>query len=221
MLSGARTVADVGCDHGRLSAALLQQNVCQKVVAADISRPSLKKAEQLLTYIGVADRASFRLGDGLSVIKQNECDAIAMLGMGGTLMVRILEQCEIPLNGAEAIVLQPMRAQADIREYLYRNNYAITDDRILTEHGRFYQVLRAVPGNNQQKLPDGFPKDFFDVGYRSFADCDPNLIALCTQQLMQHQKRLRTAQGTDGEERFKKRIDALQQIMKLHTETKK
>ena len=127
MLKGYETVADVGCDHGRLTAALLQQNGCRKVIASDISDSSLEKARRLIAHIGLADRVSFCVGDGCSVLEPGECDAIAMLGMGGTLMCRILEACSVPLAGAKALVLQPMRAQDEIREYLYRKGYRTTD----------------------------------------------------------------------------------------------
>ncbi len=219
MLEGAKTVADIGCDHGRLSAALLQQGVCSRVVATDISEPSLEKAKRLLTRIGASDRVSFRLGDGLDVLRPDECDAIAMLGMGGTLMTQILERCDTPLNGARRIVLQPMRAQADIREYLYRNGYRITDDRIAEEHGRLYQIFCAVYENRTQPLPEGFPEGFFDVGFQSFAQRDPNLKALCEFQLLQHKKRIESARGTEGEAKLSFRIHALEQILNGITET--
>ena len=218
MLEGAETVADIGCDHGRLSAALLQQNVCSRVIATDISEPSLRKAQRLLSYIGVSERVSFRLGDGLHVIEPFECDAIAMLGMGGTLMVQILARCPIPLNGANSVVLQPMRAQADIREYLHLNDFRITHDCIVSEHGRYYQIFRAVPNMHRQPLPDGFPEGFYDVGFQSFANRDPNLKTLCEAQLMQHRKRIAAARGTEGEEKLSFKIRSLERILNLLSE---
>ena len=213
MLKGSCIVADVGCDHGKLAAALLQRGVCERVIASDISEPSLEKAKYLMHRIGLEERVDFRVGDGLHVLAHSECDAIAMLGMGGTLMREIMNACETPLMGAKSVVLQPMRAQRDIREYLYRNCFHITDDRIVYEHGRYYEILRAVPGTKKQDWPDTFPKEFFDVGYYAFTRREPNLSALCRQQLLQHRKRLKTAEGTDGEEKLTARICALQKIL--------
>lgn len=213
MLSGYRTVADIGCDHGRLTAALLQKEICERVIASDISEPSLDKARQLIGRIGLDHCVSFRVGDGCSVLIPGECDAIVLLGMGGTLMARILDACSVPLMRAKAVVLQPMRAQDDVRRYLYDHNCHIVQDRIAADHGRLYQVFKAVPGDSTEPIPDGFPKDFFDIGYRSFADRDALLPALCRQQLACHQKMLRTASGTDGEAVLRRKIDALQQIL--------
>ncbi len=213
MLDGADTVADIGCDHGRLTAALLQQNVCRRVIATDISAPSLQKAKTLLAHIGLNDRVSFRLGDGLDVIRPGECEVIAMLGMGGTLMTQILDRCSKEMNGASRLVLQPMRAQADIRKYLYARKYHIIDDRVVYEHGRFYQIFRAERNEQEQEIPQGFPDGFFDVGYQTYAQHDPNLSALCRFQLEQHKKQLSVAVGTEGESRLLSHIRALEQII--------
>lgn len=218
LLKGYDCVADVGCDHGRLTAALLQGKICSRVIASDISVPSLEKAKRLINRIGVAEQVSFRVGDGCSVLKPGECDAIAILGMGGTLMCRILEACQPTLMGAKAVVLQPMRAQDDVREYLHRKGFRITGDRIVLDRSRYYQIFKAVPGYGQEPLPDGFPSGFYDVGYRSFADRDDNLAALCIQQLRFHKEMLITAAGTEGEVRLLKKVDAIETILK-HIET--
>ena len=213
MLRGYNTAADIGCDHGRLTAALLQKQICRFVIASDISAPSLEKTRQLISRIGLSDRVSFRVGDGCNVLEPGECDAIAMLGMGGTLMVRILEACPVPLMGAQALIMQPMRAQYDIRRYLFANNYHIVSDRVISDRNRLYQVLKAVPDDTPDRIPSGFPHNFFDVGYRSFADHDELLPELCRQQLECHNKMLRTAIGTSGEAVIQHKIDALEQIL--------
>ncbi len=213
LLNGSVCVADIGTDHGRLAAALLQRGIAERVIASDVSEPSLRKAEALLGYIGLSDRVSVRCGDGLSVLKQGECDAVALLGMGGTLMCRLLDACEVPLMGANVAVLQPMRAQRDIRAYLYRHCFHITDERIVREGDRLYQVLKAVPKNTVQDWPDRFPQGFFDVGYTAFEHREANLYALCMQQREQHLKRMESARNTDGEARLTERIRALDQIL--------
>ena len=213
LLNGSETVADVGSDHGKLAAALLQRGVCSRVVASDISEQSLQKGIELIRHIGLEEKVDFRVGDGLQVLAPGECDTIALLGMGGTLMCEILDTCDVPLMGAKAVVLQPMRAQRDIRSYLYRHDYRITDDRVIVDHGRYYQIFRAVPDTKRQELPESFPKDFFDVGFVSFEQHDPNLPALCRLQLSEHGKQMRNAKGTEGEEKLRVRMEALNAIL--------
>ena len=215
LLKDSHTVADIGCDHGRLTAVLLQRQVCARVIASDISGKSLQKARDLIGYIGLSEFVSFRAGDGLSVFREGECDAIAILGMGGTLMARILDAAEAPLNGANSIVLQPMRAQSDIRSYLHQNCYRITDDRIVREGMRLYQILRAVPDHAVQPIPKDWPESFYEVGFVSYEKKDPLLTELIDAQLKQHTSRLKTAKGTPGEITLRKKIEALLQIRSL------
>ena len=61
-------VADIGCDHGKLTAVLAASGKYPKVIGADLRPGPLAKAEQTLEHAGCKDRAELRLGDGLSVL---------------------------------------------------------------------------------------------------------------------------------------------------------
>lgn len=213
LLRGSRTVADVGCDHGRLTAALLQQRVCECVIATDISAPSLEKARRLIGYIGLTERVSFREGSGLTPIHPGECDAVALLGMGGTLMARILEAAELRLMGASRAVLQPMRAQADIRAYLHRNRYRILEDRIVREGDRLYQLILTVPDEEIQTPPAWWPSDCYEVGFVALEHGEPLLPELIRRLIEQHRVRLSGAVGTAGEPMLREKLAALETVL--------
>ena len=83
MLRGSQTVADIGSDHGRLAVALLQQGAAERVIACDISAPSLEKARALCGRCGLGGRMDFRVADGLGGLHPGEADALVMAGMGG------------------------------------------------------------------------------------------------------------------------------------------
>ena len=192
LLSGASVVADVGCDHGRLSCALVQREIAKKCIAIDVSVPSLEKAVRLSRQVGVADRVETRLGDGLAPLETGEADALAILGMGGTLMTRILDVSP-PLKGARVCVLQPMRAAEDIRRWLYERNYPVLNDRVVYEAGRHYQVFSiGQPLGERQPLPQGWPEDCFLLGYTAFARRESLMKPLADRMLASVQKKLRT-----------------------------
>ena len=192
LLSGARVVADVGCDHGRLSCTLIQRDIAQRCIAIDISAPSLKKAERLIQQIGAQERIETRLGDGLSALKSEEADAIAILGMGGTLIAQILDVMP-PLMGAKRCVMQPMRGAEDIRFWLYARHYPVQEDRVVLDAGRYYQVFSVgEPTEAAQELPDGWPKDCFLVGYRAFQTREPMMKQLVEHMLATTNRKLRT-----------------------------
>ena len=195
LLSGARVVADVGCDHGRLSCALIQRDLAQRCIAIDISEPSLKKAERLARQIGAEDRIETRLGDGLKPLVAYEADALAILGMGGTLMTEILDVIP-PLMGATKAVLQPMRAPDDIRKWLYERNYPILDDRVVLDAGRHYQIFSVgQPQDKRQELPEGWPEDCFVLGYTAFSHREPLMKPLAERMLATTRRKLKTQQA--------------------------
>ena len=195
LLSGARVVADVGCDHGRLCCSLIQQNRVSRCIAIDISEPSLSKARRLIQKIGLSDRIETRLGDGLSPLAAGEADAIAILGMGGTLMTEILGVTP-PLMGAKTCVLQPMRAAEDIRAWLYERNYPVLEDRVILDAGRYYQMFSiGQPQLERQALPQGWPQDCFLLGYTAFSRRDPLTKQLAERQLATVKRKLKTQQA--------------------------
>lgn len=195
LLSGAQVVADVGCDHGRLSCTLIQRNLAERCIAIDISEPSLNKAERLIRQIGAQDRVETRLGDGLQPLNVDEADAIAILGMGGTLMAQILA-VEPPLMGAKKCVLQPMRAAEDIRRWLYERNYPVLEDRVVLDAGRYYQVLSVgQPQAQKQPLPEGWPAGCFSLGYMAFLHREPLMKPLLEHMLATTRRKLKTQQA--------------------------
>ena len=121
LLQGAKAVADIGCDHGKLAAALLLEGGCERVVAGDISPDCLNKARRLLEERGLSDRAQVRLGSGLSILLPEECDAGAILGMGGELIAELLAASEDVAAQMERLVLQPMSGIEELRQWLYEN----------------------------------------------------------------------------------------------------
>lgn len=192
LLSGARVVADVGCDHGRLSCALIQRNIATRCIAIDISEPSLKKAERLIRQIGLQDRIETRLGDGLTPLVAGEADALAILGMGGTIMTEILD-VKPPLMGASKCVLQPMRGAEDIRRWLYARNYPVLEDRVVLDTGRYYQVFSVgQPQKEPQLLPIGWPMDCFLLGYTAFHKKETLLKPLAERMLATTKRKMKT-----------------------------
>lgn len=218
MLPKCQAVADIGCDHGRVSIALLQQGKCDSVIAIDISEPSLDKARRLADYVGVSDRIDTRVGDGFSLIEDGECQAALILGMGGQVISHILEQASERLMGNTYLVMQPMRGQDELRRYLWEHNYTIVDERVVKEGRRIYQLLSAVGGDERQRLPDGWCKDFFEVGFLSTLRKNKVYHELLEGLEAQYTKQLIEAMNSDGEENIRTRLNNVIDIQELMEE---
>ncbi len=144
--------ADIGCDHGRLGASLLQTDQCRQMELTDISEPSLEKARRLIYGLGLTDRVRFTVGDGLAAM-EGKPDAIVIAGMGGATMAQILQASPERLHGAK-LVLQPNVAAPQLRQALCRLGYAITDERVVQDGRRCYVIIQAVPGKADYSLKE-------------------------------------------------------------------
>ena len=150
MVGACACCADIGCDHGRLGAFLLQTDQCRRVQLTDISEPSLSKARALIHGLGFTDRVRFAVGDGLNALEAAP-DAIVVAGMGGATIAQILQSGRDRLNGAR-LVLQPNVAAPQLRQALCALDYTITDERVVQDGGRCYVIIQAEPGKADYSL---------------------------------------------------------------------
>ena len=72
-----KTLADIGSDHGLVPANLLSNNIIPKAIITDINQKPLNKAQNLLEEENLLDKATFRLGNGLEVLKDRCLEIIS------------------------------------------------------------------------------------------------------------------------------------------------
>ena len=146
-------VADIGADHGYLGVYLLQKGISPFVTAADLREQPLAKARENAVRFGVADRMAFLLSDGLQQIPPDAAQTIVMAGMGGDLIVRILERCDWLQDGGHTLILQPQSAGQALRQYLAEHGFAIRQEALAQDGHFFYTVLRAECGSMMPLTP--------------------------------------------------------------------
>lgn len=140
------TMADIGTDHGFLPMYLADEGICPKVILTDVSAGSLKKARDNVNELAEKRREEgrefdigtfdFRLGDGITVLKPGEADAIVIAGMGGILISEILEKNIETARAARRIIMQPRKGSGRLRYSLIKNGFAIERE-LLVREGKF------------------------------------------------------------------------------------
>lgn len=141
-----RICADIGADHGHLSASLLSRGLCEAVLVSDISDKALQKARSLLGTMQLTDRVTFSVADGLNgfSLMSEKPDTIFILGMGGETMAHILSDGEAVLNGA-ALILSPQTDLPLVRQTLCRIGYRLRRETAVSCGKRQYILMRAEP----------------------------------------------------------------------------
>jgi len=143
LVPNGATVADIGTDHAYIPIFLANSGVSPRAIAADKHDGPLKIAEENIQLYGCANSVEVRQSDGLLEFESGEVDAIIIAGMGGILISEILESGSDVAKSAELLILQPMTAQRELREYLTANGYVIVDERVTREKEKFYYCICA------------------------------------------------------------------------------
>lgn len=141
-------VADIGCDHGYASIWLVKNNVANKVIATDVNRGPIARAKEHVELYEVQDQVDCRLGNGTEKIHPGEVDTLMIAGMGGPLMVQILQQGKAVLDQVQTLVLQPQSEIEDVRRFVLENGYDITSEKICFDENKYYFALLCVRSQN-------------------------------------------------------------------------
>lgn len=136
-------VADIGTDHALLPISLVQNGICERVIASDIAVGPLKSADKNIMAYSLQDNIKTVLSDGLENIVQFNPQNIIIAGMGGETIRDILAASEYPKSSGALLILQPMTHSELLRRFLIENGYSIQSETVVREQHRFYIVLTA------------------------------------------------------------------------------
>lgn len=142
---GAR-LADVGTDHAYLPAALILEGKIPWAIAADLRRGPLDRARATVRECGLTGKVAFRLCDGLTGIRPDEVDAVAVAGMGGETIAAILSAAPWVRERDVPLMLQPMSSFPDLRKWLQENGFTIAEERLAREGETLYTALLVRAG---------------------------------------------------------------------------
>jgi tRNA (adenine22-N1)-methyltransferase len=140
-------VADIGTDHGLLPIYMAESAMVERVLATDVNLGPLERALTNIAAAGLEAKISTCLCDGLDGIVSGEYDTCIIAGMGGGLIVKIIEENLQTALAFKQLLLSPQRDAPYVRKFLHANGFAIKDEVVVLENGKFYNVLDCHPGN--------------------------------------------------------------------------
>ena len=124
LVTEGASVADVGTDHGYIPIYLIQEKIASRVIAMDINKGPLERARD--TYSeeqGLSDRIETRLSDGTQALVPGEADTLITAGMGGGLVIHILEDGKEVISQMKTCILQPQSEIDKVRRYLTQEQF--------------------------------------------------------------------------------------------------
>ena len=136
-------VADIGCDHGYLLKLAIENKNIIKGYAIDNKNGPLDSAKNNLSCYNNVD---FMLSDGLKSVDKEDINCVVIAGMGGMLINSIISDSIEKFKKMNKIILCPNRNVGNVRLFLILNGFKITNETIICEDEKYYEILVAEVG---------------------------------------------------------------------------
>ena len=146
---GARRVIDVGCDHAFLCALLVREYGVEHAFASDLRPGPLENARRTIGALGLEDRITPVLSNGLDAFGPGDGDTVVIAGMGGEEMMDILSRAPWAGDKGGQVVLQPMTHIPKLRRWLMENGYAVKKERVIQEGQKVYMAMKVQKGSDE------------------------------------------------------------------------
>ena len=168
LVDNSKVLADVGCDHAYISINLLENGKAERIIASDLREGPLNIAKDNIKLEGFEERIETRLCAGLCGYEAGEVDTILISGMGGRLVKEILSESIDVVRRADTLILEPQSDLRVVRAYLKDIGFEIIDEDMLSEGGKYYQIMKAVKSKERMEVCD-------DIGAMAENDFGPIL----------------------------------------------
>ena len=141
---GSRVI-DVGTDHAYIPIYLSERGIVKSCLATDINKGPLEKARKNLAMHKISN-VHLKQTNGLEGISCDAGDVIMISGMGGYLIIDILERGKELVKSVNKLILQPQQDIDEVRRYLHSIGFKIEDEDFVQDEEKYYTIIVAVPG---------------------------------------------------------------------------
>ena len=145
LVTPGNRVADIGCDHAYISIYLVEKALASRVIAMDVNQGPIDRAKDNIEKYGYSNHIETRRSDGLEKLQENEADSILIAGMGGALMIQILEEKLTLVKQVKELILQPQSEINKVRQMLQEHEFLIIMENMVKEDGKYYTMMKAIP----------------------------------------------------------------------------
>ena len=172
MVTPGMRLADIGTDHAYIPIYLTEQKVIPEAIAMDINRGPLEKAKEHIREYGFEKEIQTRLSDGLQKLEAGEADAMIAAGMGGALIIKILEDRKDVAKSLKELILQPQSELGKVRRYLLEHGYKLIEENMILEDGKYYPMMKVLPCQEEE---ENYALEELEYGRWLLRDANPVL----------------------------------------------
>ena len=203
-------LADVGTDHGYIPIYLLEKGIVPRAIAMDVNQGPLDRAKEHMEEHGLEAVMETRLSNGLERLEAKEADSIVIAGMGGALMADILDRGQHVIGAGKELILQPQSEIFKVRHFLHEHGYRIDKEIILQEEGKYYFILKALPGEEH------FPEEYlYEYGEYLLKNKDALMLEYLKKEIDKYQAIWENLKEKDSQAAMERRKQMKEHILNL------
>lgn len=207
MVTKGNRAADVGCDHGFVPIFLVESGISPLAVAADVRPGPLSRVKEHIKEHRLEEKIQTRLSDGLANIKPGEADSLIMSGIGGILMMRLLQDEEQTAKSFKELILSPQSELFDVRRYLASNGYLIEYEHMLCDEGKYYFIFHVLVKKDERE----WSEEEYRYGKDICKDDMKTFLAYLEKEERQYEQILEKMKQAPENDRAAQRIAQLHQ----------
>ena len=141
LIDNGSNVIDIGCDHALVDIYLSLYNN-NKCIASDINKNALTIAQKNIKRYGVDIKTV--LSNGFENINIPEKSVAIICGMGTDNIIKILLNTD--LTNLDEIVIQSNTNLFNLRKFLYKIGYYISNEIVVYEKNIYYVIIKFKKG---------------------------------------------------------------------------
>ena len=214
LIDKCNAIVDVGTDHGYVPIEALRRGICEKAIASDINKGPVNKARLNVSLEGMGPKVQCRLGSGLKTVKRNEVQGAVIAGMGGNLIRDIICDSYEIFKSLDFAILQPTQNPEVLREFLFKKEISILEEKICLDEGIYYEIIKVSPkvkGNSKDVLDP----IHFEVSPYILEGGDPLVLEYINSKIEKYTSILeKIKDDTEGALKRKKHIEEKLQKLK-------
>lgn len=147
LVSKDATLVDIGCDHGWLGIYLLEKKLVKHVYAADVAQGPLDNVRGNIKKYHLEKQMDAILSDGLASFQDIAFSDVAIAGMGGSLIIDIIDE-NLELLDDKYLILQANINVAGLRRYLLEHDFIIIEEDVIAENNISYNIIKTQKSKN-------------------------------------------------------------------------
>lgn len=210
-------IADIGTDHAFLPIYLVQNSLVKSAIAMDIRKGPLEKARLHIKESGLDDLIETRLSDGMKKLLPSEVDTVVIAGLGGNLMINILEAAKFLKPFLKNYILSPHSEWDLVRKYLLENSYDIVSEDMIKDEGKYYIILKVKDTDSLK----GYDREiYYKFGYFLIKNKNEILKEYLEKELIKYKDILDSLTGSKSTDLIDKRKTEIQEYISLILEAK-